>query len=95
MNHDRLDSDGTFTEDDQGNWHEVTPPAAVCPPCRMGDHAGHQLEVMDHEPCQCPQHANDAAQFLGTDAAGWDHWRIPATGKRTMTVHKTGEDQEL
>lgn len=77
----------------------------------MGDHASHQLEVMDHEPCQCPQHLDsdgtyteddqgnwtqvpDPAQYLGTDAAGWDHWRIPATGKRTMTVHKTGEDQE-
>lgn len=27
----------------------------LCPPCRQGDHANHQVEVMDHEPCQCPQ----------------------------------------
>jgi hypothetical protein len=27
----------------------------LCPPCRTGDHANHQDEVMDHEPCRCPE----------------------------------------
>lgn len=28
----------------------------MCPACRHGDHQGHQLVVMDHEPCRCPLH---------------------------------------
>ena len=27
----------------------------ICPPCRIGQHDQHQIEVMDHQPCECPQ----------------------------------------
>jgi hypothetical protein len=49
-----------LTDREEGGCHcdvkvSVRRSSKLCPPCRTGAHHNHQTEIMDHEPCRCPQ----------------------------------------